>query len=95
VILELTEGEADLIHCVISGFIGGDATDSPRKYADRISQALTDTLGYDWEGTDAYKLRKRDATHNGLIFNKYSELEPPAPRQPFNALTARPRSWVS
>jgi hypothetical protein len=53
VTLKLTEGEADLI-LGMTAQVGGHPTQSPRKYAERIRGALTEALGYGYEGTDAY-----------------------------------------
>ena len=71
VVLELTEGEADLILCVMSGFIGGDPENSPRKYADRIAYALESALDLDYKATDAYSLNKPPIVGHGVYFNDY------------------------
>lgn len=54
VILELTEGEADLIYFLTGRVTGSD--NSPRKYATRVFSALADALGIMSSQTDAAKL---------------------------------------
>lgn len=71
--LTLTEGEADYL-LSMCGFIGGDPEMSPRKYNERIEEALTNALGYRYEQTDAYQLIAKDnLAYHGLIFNDYPE----------------------
>lgn len=53
--LTLTEGEADFLLAVLAK-IGGHPKNSPRKYAERISEALKNTLGISYKKTDAFPL---------------------------------------
>lgn len=66
ILLELSEGEADFILGITSR-IGGSMTDSPRKYNDRIQEALTGALGVRWDDTDSYPLLRGA----GLRFENY------------------------
>lgn len=52
--VEMTEGEADFVLGVTS-IVGGDATRSMRKYADRLRRALSRSLGYGPDDTDFVK----------------------------------------
>lgn len=69
VTLKLTEGEADLLLSMFSN-VGGSTTRSPRKYADRMRNALTGALGYTYESTDAHALLK-DKGKTGIFYNDY------------------------
>lgn len=62
VILELTEGEADLIYFLV-GRVTGSSNNSPRKYADRIHHALSAALGYMSVQSDAYRLANNAYQH--------------------------------
>jgi hypothetical protein len=53
VTLELGEGEAETILGIL-GYVSGDPSRSPRKYVERIADALTDALGYEFHETDFY-----------------------------------------
>lgn len=67
IVLELTEGEADFL-LGISLHIGGHPTNSPRKYAVRIGDALYAALGVGADQTDAARLRDKTASPKGTIY---------------------------
>lgn len=67
--LTLTEGEADCLLAVLCK-VGGDRKDSPRKYVDRISEALKQAVGHDFRHTDAYPLL---GSIRGLVFHNYGQ----------------------
>lgn len=53
--LVLTDGEADFLQAVLA-FVGGSPQDSPRKYQERISSALQEVTGQEFDQTDAHPL---------------------------------------
>jgi len=67
--LELGDGEVDFL-LAIAQCVGGDTTDSPRKYMDRIARALLKSAGMDPLATDAGRLA-RSTYHGGIWFENY------------------------
>lgn len=53
--LTLTEGEADFLLAVLCK-VGGSSEKSPRKYQERIQEALVTATGTTYKDTDAYPL---------------------------------------
>lgn len=66
--LTLTLEEAKLVYAVMQR-VGGDTVTSPRKFADRISDALNEALPeFKWGQTEYGEYSRRLAGH--LIFDK-------------------------
>ena len=72
--LTLTEGEADFI-LGLMGRIGGDPVASPRKYQQRVKDALEAALGYHYSETDSAKLVRE----GNIFFKDYPEPRYPEP----------------
>lgn len=66
--LTLTEGEADLLLSLLAN-VSGSSTKSPRKYAERIRDALIGALGYTYKDTDAHALLFKDS--EGVYYHDY------------------------
>ena len=66
VVLELTHEEADALTAILCR-VGGSSSDSPRKHAAAISNALY-KVGYEYETCEAYKYLEPYKT--GIIFQE-------------------------
>lgn len=67
--LELTEGEADFLLATMAS-IAGHPRNSPRKYAERIRNALTAATGLDYSRADAYRLK---TPTSAIYFRDYAD----------------------
>lgn len=76
--VDLSEGEVDFLLAVTEG-IGGDLTNSPRKYASRIHDALSAVTGYQPHETDAFALLR-----GALWFTEYTDTKPSLARACYN-----------
>jgi hypothetical protein len=76
--VSLTEGEVDFLIGVTAS-IGGDLKGSPRKYAQRIYDALTDAAGYQARDTDSYRHLR-----GMLWFSEYAKGVPSYMRATYN-----------
>jgi hypothetical protein len=92
--LDLSDGEADFLQAILS-LVGGNPTDSPRKYQESISNALRKVTGQRHDETDAHKLIMRPQS-SGIWFANYPDAEsdnvfsptkPPLTREQWDTIT--------